>query len=330
MELDPATPAPLPLPDPAPDHGQEPAPASADPPSQAWIRAGFVAGGLFYLLGACLLAALAMMLLRLPESATMPFARSAVWILLSYVLALLALGVGSLAGRRWARDLLAVVSGVICVSGVLAGGLILAQPMPSGLPDVRLFSAGGVALILGVVPGLLWAFYAGRRSGDWSAARHRRPTWTMRHTLPELALLIGFGIGGLYNAVSLGSPAFMQFARLSWSGPLPWPLWTALSAAAALLLAWAWWTRQAWAWRASLLYVLVLFPANSFFVQMPEATEYLRSVGHSDAAVGRLLAEDYTLPDFRWQGLAVLLLAHLALLAWVRWRRPQARSEAPA
>lgn len=133
---------------------------------------------------------------------------------------LIAVGVGSIRCRRWARALTVVVSALWMAAGVV-GGLMIAVVMP------RVIAAQGVAnttmstgcvvagvLVLGIaLPLILFLFY---RRADVRVTCERidmKARWTDRVPLPVLAVILVLAFGAVALIANLASPRFTILGR---------------------------------------------------------------------------------------------------------------------
>ena len=153
-------------------------------------RAGLLAFGVVQILLGCLTAVwIFRVVARDPAGAAQG--------LLLYALAtvyFIVTGVGSIRGRRWARALIAAVSGAWAAFGVLAA--------------VRPLLAGGNAsalvvfvLLAFVIPLVLTLFYSSRDVALTADALDPKPRWTDRAPVPVLALCAVLAFAGVESLV---------------------------------------------------------------------------------------------------------------------------------
>lgn len=172
----------------------------------------------------------------------------------------IALGVGSIRCRRWARELslsmgwLWLVTGVctMVLTWLLAPGLGYDLAVLSGLAGSAARSAAvGITVLSAVIYVLLPAafvlFYGSAEVAATCRHRDPEPDWAERCPQPLLSLAVAFALGGLSV---LAMPAygfvFPLFGRLlaGADGAVAWGLVLVL----AIVLAWGTWRRAHWAW----------------------------------------------------------------------------------
>ena len=127
-----------------------------------------------------------------------------------------AVGVGSIRARRWARSLSVVVSAVWMASGVIATlmiVLILPRVM-EGLPRPTLGfgCTGAVGGIIGVViPLVLFLFYRSDAVRTLVETIDTKPRWTDRVPLPVLAMVLILLFSAVMLLANVGNPVFALF-----------------------------------------------------------------------------------------------------------------------
>lgn len=132
----------------------------------------------------------------------------------------IAVGVGSIRCRRWARALTVVVSALWMAAGVV-GGLMIAVVMPRALASqgiANTATATGCAavgvLAAGIgLPLILFLFY--RRAGVRLTCERidRKARWTDRVPLPVLAVILVLAFGAVALIANLASPRFTILGR---------------------------------------------------------------------------------------------------------------------
>ncbi len=152
-----------------------------------------------------------------------------------------AMGVGSMRRRRWARALSLVVSAMWLAAGTVAMLLIPMLPMVTPV----LITSAAIALI--VLPLAFVLFYRSD-AVRLTCEAFDKPRWTDRVPLPVLAVVIMLAFGSLALLSSLGNPVLTLFATQITGAPAAVTL-----LALAILCAWlamqmyrlhesAWWT----------------------------------------------------------------------------------------
>jgi hypothetical protein len=244
----------------------------------------------------------------------------------------LALGVGSIRARRWARILTLVVSGCWAVFGVLSGiALAIFLPgvferMPTG-GSARpvLFVMGSFLLVFGVLlPLAFLVFYARRDVAATCEARDGKPGFADRVPLVVLVLTLLYG----FTAVMTLATAF--FAVLPYPGGiLTGPPAAAISVLSALLsaaVAWGIYGRRVWAWGTAvgLSAVGTLYGVLTYSRIDPDAL--YRAQGYDP---GRMHSgtPDLLRSPVIWIGMFVWGLLYLVFLLWARRYFPRPAAE---
>ena len=135
-----------------------------------------------------------------------------------------AVGIGSMRARRWARALSVVVSAIWMASGVIATlmiALILPRAM-EGLPRPTLGfgCAGAVGGILGILlPLVFFLFYRLPAVKALVESIDTKPRWTDRVPLPVLAMVLILIFSAITLLANVGNPAFGIFGSVV-SGPV--------------------------------------------------------------------------------------------------------------
>ncbi len=130
-----------------------------------------------------------------------------------------AVGVGSIRARRWARALSVVVGAIWTVAGLVASLtlLVVVPKITKGMPRPTLGYGclAAVVAIGGVIlPLIIFLFY---RSPDVRAtceARDLISRWTDRVPLPVLAMVIIMAFGSIALMSNVGNPVLSAFGRL--------------------------------------------------------------------------------------------------------------------
>lgn len=181
-----------------------------------WVLIAF--GALCGLIALLLLAVLAVVPRSGVTPAVAPDPRAALFNTVFYLLAgaaLVALGIGSIRARRWARTLTLILAWVWLATGVLAllvmGFLLptllagsLAGPSASGMVTcVTLFSLLFVALFFVVLPLVLLLFYRREDVRQTIEARDPLPGWTDRVAPSILGIVLALGVGAAASILSV-------------------------------------------------------------------------------------------------------------------------------
>lgn len=163
-------------------------------------RAGLVGfGWLHIVLGVVTL----MMLFR--ATAKPPFdVANTQFVLASATFYFVAAGIGSIRGRRWARALIAAVSGIWAAVGAV---------MAIAVPFMRIPAATMAAVIaaLLLLPLVLVFFYGRRDTGLTADALDPVPRWTDRVPVPVLALCVFLGFSAIESLMNATHENFQLF-----------------------------------------------------------------------------------------------------------------------
>lgn len=160
----------------------------------------------------------------------------------------IAVGVGSIRARRWARALSVAVSALWLAAGLVAA-LMLAVVM-ARLDTLR---SGGMAwaaiAIIGIaVPAMLFLFYRNPEVRATCQARDTKPRWTDRTPLPVLAVSIVLAFTSVALLANLANPTFAIPGRVITGAPAAITLFAFAVLCAVLavqlyrLKEMAWWT----------------------------------------------------------------------------------------
>lgn len=198
------------------------------------------------------------------------------------VACLLALGLGSIFVRVWARKL-ALAAGWLwlCVGSLLTGyfafflpqksagtsaELMTAQPSLSGaradeIANIAMLTSGALHVIVGLVlPAFIVAFYRSRNVEATCRYVHRRARWTVESPVPVLVVAVACFV------------AFVGFASVIVGNHQPEMIPALAFGAAAFLLA-AWWNscaRKAGWWMALTLSTAIAFVSVSVFLDLSD------------------------------------------------------------
>ena len=213
----------------------------------------------------------------------------------------IATGIGSLRGRRWARALIAAISGAWTVLGVFALALmfVLSRQTPSP-GTIAIFAAGGI-----VLPLVLTLFYSSRDTALTADELDPKFRWTDRVPVPVLAVCAVLAFSSVETLINSGKETFTFFGQPLAGAP-------AALAMIAFGILFAHVAIQAYRLRESAWWVLVLLHVIS-------GATTLMALPRSDVMLHR---------PALWAALAVGWLAYLGFLLWLR--RYFVGGEAPA
>ena len=173
---------------------------------------------------------------RVPGAAARPgqlISSAAVYLFSAAIL--IALGIGSLQAKRWARALTLVISWYWLIGGFLVTILLTAvlpvmmrgvlRALQNAAGPAGNVSTGVMAVILTViillcgffaviVPLVFVVFYSRKDVGETCRRRDPGPSWTDRAPLPVLGASVVLGVGALYSlVVGATTPMFPFFGR---------------------------------------------------------------------------------------------------------------------
>src|SRR3954452_13796500 len=137
-----------------------------------------------------------------------------------------ATGVGSIRARRWARALIAAVSAIWTVVGVIAFAVVLiAMPRlmvvvrPSQESTVKATLLITIVAVMVLLPLVLTLFYASRDTALTCDERDPKFRWTDRVPVPVLALCTALAFSAVEMLMHAGQPTYMFFGRLLSGAP---------------------------------------------------------------------------------------------------------------
>lgn len=234
---------------------------------------------------------------------------------------LIAIGIGSIRARRWARSL-AIVAGWVWLATGILGLVMTALLIPSALSGAGLpaGTAGCAAVAVGTVlllflvllPLLVLFFYRSADVRRTVEARSPRPDWSDR---------VSVAILGIAASLVFGAVGAFASAATTRQVPLFGAVFVGASATAILVatgvvcavLAWATWRRAAAAWWA-LLVLQAASVADVFLLRHADVAEYLSSAGFGEEEVRGAAAHGI----FGTPGLlAVVVAASIALFVFL-------------
>lgn len=245
--------------------------------------------------------------------------------------ALIALGIGSIKMRRWARALTLVLAWTWLVIGVIAMAImavilpqILNVPPPGGqpLPEAAKVVVVVIALVTLTViyvllPGVLVLFYQSKHVKATCEAHHPEPCWTDACPLPVLGLSIWLGLSALsllmmpvfYNGI-----AFCFGTLLT---GLPGTLFGLCLSGVWAWLAWATYRLRPGAWWITLV-VLVLLGVSYFLtLRNVDLMEMYRLMGMPEQQLAQMERYGFIKDTMSWWVLA-FVVPFIGYLLWVK------------
>jgi hypothetical protein len=200
-------------------------------------------------------------------------------------------GIGSIRGRRWARALIAAVSGAWTVLGTF--GLALVFMLFRQTPSAGMIAVLAVLLI--ALPLVLTLFYSSRDTALTADERDPKLRWTDRAPVPVLALCAVLAFSAVEMLINSGKETFTFFGQPLAGAP-------AALAMIALGILFAHVAIQAYRLRESAWWVLLLLHAIS-------GATSLMTLPRSTVLVNR---------PALWVAFAIGWLAYLGFLLYVR------------
>jgi hypothetical protein len=297
-------------------------------------------GGLFLLFATAMMVTL-IVAAAMPERHARPGAvmvLAGLYVLLAGVC--VTLGIGSIRARRWARALSACVSAVVLGIGVIATPLaaIALGRAAAALPADQAASAGGalavarvvgvvsLALMLIVIPGVLFLFYRSPHVKRTCEARDPVERWTDRCPLPVLALSLYAAFLAASGLSSLGFHGYYPLFGLSLTGPAG-SILVILTAGAWLWAARGLYRLEPAAWWLALGLLVFISVSSTLTLWHTDLPGLYAKMGVGDEraaeAAGRMGLASWT----RWSGVVNLV----PLLIWIlavrgRFRRGPPRA----
>jgi hypothetical protein len=292
-------------------------------------RTGLILFGIFEILmgGFCALMILFMMFAQAMGNRAGTPPRNVAHAMMIYAVAGVAfiwLGIGSISARRWARALLACLSGMALCGGLI-GGACLAFMLPhlnrimalnqAALPPgtlhiVEIIMTVVVLVINIIIPGVLFLFYRSPHVKRTCEVRDPVERWTDRCPLAALAYSLLMGFGGIFALGLLVNfhvfPVFGIFA----TGAAGYAV-TVLAAGVLLYLAWGLYRLQVAAWWIALGMQLISAISGVVTFWRPDVTELYLKMGldhRAAAAVGDM----FSVPAFTW-------MIPISILPWLVW-----------
>jgi hypothetical protein len=216
--------------------------------------------------------------------------------------AFIALGIGSMKARRWARALVLIVAWSWLVTGIVSTG-VMAILMPKMLASSP---AGGpamsdpvrnvvlavtvifMAVIFVILPGILVLFYGSRHVKATVDARDPVPRWTDACPLPVLALSLGLGLAAASTSAVLATYRSVV--------PVFGLLVTGVPGTGILLGMTVLWAYAAWStyrlrpagWWTVLLCFLVLSASSALTFARVDMLEMYRLMGYPERQIAQI------------------------------------------
>jgi len=237
------------------------------------------------------------------------------------------LGIGSILARRWARAILACLSGVALCGGILGGAwavfflprfwaVSMSQPgqpalPPAALATIKIITVVSLGVIYVLIPGALFLFYRSRHVRRTCELRDPVERWTDRCPLPVLAFSLVAALCGIGLLAMLGAiHVFPVFGLIVSGGPAI--LLGALFAAFSLYLAWGFYHLNARAWWLALFAQLAYAASSAISVWRIDFAALYLKLGF-DPRLAASSAQVITSPGFGW----FTLFPFLACIAWL-------------
>jgi hypothetical protein len=260
--------------------------------------------------------------------------------------ALVALGVGSIQARRWARALNLILAWAGLIFGVIAT-FAMAVFLPAGFmpafrqamastPNAPPISTGAVAVILTIVivffsilfvlvPLAFLLFFSRKDVEETCKRRDPVERWTDRCPLPVLAVSLMFGFGAAYTVLmAVTTPLLPFFGRYL----------TGLPASGALLvlgavdgyLALALYRLRAAAWWTAMTLLALRMISSMITYRRDDLLRAYAKMGWSQSQLEQMSANPTFRTGMLWWGLAV----GLVFLGYMIWIKRYFEASAPA
>jgi hypothetical protein len=237
----------------------------------------------------------------------------------------LALGIGSIQRRRWARILTLVVSGLWLFSGVL-GGIVVALVLPGvlkGLPSLgpaarpAFLVAGSVFVFFQVLlPSAFLIFYARRDVAATCEARDTNAGFADRVPLPIFLMAL------LYALTAAGTLASAFMAVLPYPGGIlvgtPAAAILITSAALSAVTAWGVYRRCLWAWWTAIVLSATGTVYGVLTYSRVDPDALYRAQGFDPERLRAPGMPDLFRSPVMWVGMLVWGVLYLAFLMWAR------------
>jgi hypothetical protein len=245
----------------------------------------------------------------------------------------LALGIGSMLPRRWARDLTLAVSIIWLIGGLITTPMT-ALIMPriietSGAddPQMLMFIHLGMLVFMAIffiaVPLGFILVYRSRSVTATVRARDPRPSWTERVPFPILIMTIYLAIGSI-SLLGIISHNVIPLFGILITG-VPAALLTIVLATLFALLAWGTWRQEAAAWWCTLLLLIAGGALMIPTLPMIDLLEMYEAMGIPATEIEQMgLADIYRNP-LLLAFAVVMWLASIGVVVWMRrYFRPSA------
>jgi hypothetical protein len=235
----------------------------------------------------------------------------------------IAVGIGSIRGRRWARALAAAVSAIWTVAGVFTLAvlfIVLPHVMvlipPSQEAAVRASSIAFVIVVMILLPLAMALFYASRDTALTSDELDPRIRWTDRVPVAVLALCVALAFGAVTMLVNSAKPVYVFFGHVLTGAP-------AALAVIALAILFAYLAVQVYRLRESAWWVLLLLHviAGAMTVAALGQTnlnDIYQRMGLLTPQVQAMHLEQITGSAALWATITLGWIAYLWFLLWLR------------
>jgi len=247
----------------------------------------------------------------------------------------IAVGIGSIRGRRWARALAAAVSAIWTVAGIfsLAAMLIVLPHVmvlipPSQETAVKVSSILFVVFFMILLPLAMALFYASRDTALTSDELDPKVRWTDRVPVPVLALCVVLAFGAVTMLMSAGRPVYIFFGHVVTGAP-------AALAIIAFAILFAYLAVQVYRLRESAWWVLLLLHiitgAMSFAaLSRTNLNDIYQRMGMLTPQLQAMHLEQITHSPALWSTISIGWIAYLWFLLWLRRYFVGRGAEAPA
>jgi hypothetical protein len=235
-----------------------------------------------------------------------------------------AIGVGSIRARRWARDLALAVSAVWLIAGVIACAVsfivfphILVIIPPSQEHAVVTMMSISLVLTMILLPLAFTLFYRMRSVRSTCESHDPKPRWTERAPVPVLALALTLALGALMMIVNLNARAYFLFGMML-TGATASIAIVALAVLFAVIAVQLFRLRESAWWVLVLLHLVAATGMVMAFTRGVDVNGYYDRIGQMTPQIRAMHLETLTSDPKLWAIIVVGWLAYLAFLVWLR------------
>lgn len=236
----------------------------------------------------------------------------------------LAVGVGSIRARRWARSIALAVTAIWLIGGIVAFAVLFVV-MPHLLVIVppsneHQFITGAVVSVLltmVLLPLVILLFYRAPSVRATCEAHDPTPRWTERTPLPVLALSLALALGALMMVVNLNAKAYFLFGVVLTGAPASIAI-VALAILFAVISVQLFRLRESAWWVLVLLHLVAAIGMVSAFTRGVDVNGFYERTGVMTPQIRAMHLEALTRDPKLWAIIVVGWIAYLAFLIGLR------------